>query len=341
MEPCRFDMGCWRPLCLFRHSGRRATRWIAVWRLLAEQEEEFSPERIGEQTVDVQVPQIAARDMHQERISEHTQNIDVPVTQIIVPVPFQEEIIEVIKPFQAERISERTVEQIVDMPVPQIQEQIVEVAKTIPQERISERIVVQTEDVSVPQILKEVVVVVKAVKTVPQDRIPETICGQIVDALVPQAVDEPVPPFQEEIDETLKLFPVERIPERTVDHIVDVPVPQILNVIAEVGKAIKIVHQERISGRICEQIDDDLVPQRVELALDDFVTLLTNSGIPVSSDGIWDVIDGVVPKYGTCISWHQQVQVAIILDRHVACRSLLAKQSRWSMLLSCSPCRSM
>ena len=87
MEPFRFDMGCWRPLCPFRHSGRRATRWIAVWRLLAEKEE-FSLERTGEQTVDVQVPQIVARDMPQERISEHTQNIDVPVTQITVPVPF-------------------------------------------------------------------------------------------------------------------------------------------------------------------------------------------------------------------------------------------------------------
>ena len=42
-----------------------------------------------------------------ERIVE--QNIDVPVPQITVPVPFQEEIIEVIKPFPAERISERTI----------------------------------------------------------------------------------------------------------------------------------------------------------------------------------------------------------------------------------------
>ena len=113
------------------------------------------------------------------------------------------------------------------------------------------------------------------------------------------AVDEPVPSFQEEIDEMIKLFPVERIPERNGDHIVDVPVPQTseevaevvkavkkaplkrisekideqidvapashslpqtLNEIAEVGKAIKTVPQECISGRICEQIDDDLVP---------------------------------------------------------------------------------
>ena len=84
----------------------------------------------------------------------------------------------------------------------------------------------------------------------------------------------------------------------------------------EVGKAVKVVPQERISERICEQIDDDLDPQRADLALDDFVTLLMNSGIPVSSDRIWDVIDGVVPDGGTCISWCQQVQVAqaIFLD---------------------------
>ena len=69
-----------------------------------------------------------------------------------------------------------------------------------------------------------------------------------------------------------------------------------------------------------KQIDDDLVPPRVDMDLDDFVTMLTNSGIPVSSGGIWDVIDGVVPKKATRITWHQQVQVAAILDRHVTCR---------------------
>ena len=61
--------------------------------------------------------------------------VNVPVPQIAVPVPFQKETDEVMLPVTAERLSERTVEQIVDMPVPQIQEQIVEVAQTIPQER--------------------------------------------------------------------------------------------------------------------------------------------------------------------------------------------------------------
>ena len=44
------------------------------------------------------------------------------------------------------------------------------------------------------------------------------------------------------------------------DGVDDVPVPQILNEIVEEGKAQKIVPWERISERICEQIDDNLVP---------------------------------------------------------------------------------
>ena len=125
MEPCRYDMACWRPLCPFRHSGRRAARWIAVWRLLEKQEEELH-----------------------ERIVE--QNVDMPVPQITVPVPFQEETVEVIKLFPADRISERIVEQIVDASVPQILEKNVEVVKAG-----------------------------SAAHLAPQDRIPEKICEQI------------------------------------------------------------------------------------------------------------------------------------------------------------------
>ena len=122
--------------------------------------------------------------------------------------PFQTD--EVIKLFPAERVPERTVEQIVDMPVPQIQEQIVEVAEIIPQERTSEH----TVGVPAPLILEEVVEVVKAVKIVPQERISAKICEQIVGATVPHAVDELVSPFQEETVEVIKLFREERTPKR-------------------------------------------------------------------------------------------------------------------------------
>ena len=42
MEPCRYDMGCWRPLCPYGHSGRRAATWAALWRFLADMEDEAS-----------------------------------------------------------------------------------------------------------------------------------------------------------------------------------------------------------------------------------------------------------------------------------------------------------
>ena len=123
----------------------------------------------------VDAPVVSLGEAPQELISERTQIVDMPLLQMLeeLVVPqHQEEIVKVIKLFPAlfteGRISERTVEQIVDVPVPQVLEQIVEVAKVIPQERISKRIVVQTDDdVAVPQILKEVVEVVKAVKNCP------------------------------------------------------------------------------------------------------------------------------------------------------------------------------
>ena len=41
MAPCRFDEGCWRPLCPCRHSGKgRAAMWTRVWLTLAAVETE-------------------------------------------------------------------------------------------------------------------------------------------------------------------------------------------------------------------------------------------------------------------------------------------------------------
>ena len=98
--------------------------------------------------------------------------INVPVPQIAVPVPFHKETDEVIRPVTAERSSECTVEQLVDMPVPQIQEQNLEVAEITPRRRIPERTVGQIDDVPVPQIHEQIVGVVKNIL---QERISERI----------------------------------------------------------------------------------------------------------------------------------------------------------------------
>ena len=51
------------------------------------------------------------------------------------------EIIEVVRLIPQERVQQRTVEQIVHIPVPQVVEEIAEVVQIIPQERVSKRII--------------------------------------------------------------------------------------------------------------------------------------------------------------------------------------------------------
>ena len=59
------------------------------------------------------------------------------------------EIIEVVRLIPQERVQQHTVEQIVDVPVPQVVEEIAEVVQIIHQERISERIIDRIVDVPV------------------------------------------------------------------------------------------------------------------------------------------------------------------------------------------------
>jgi len=97
-----------------------------------------------------------------------------------------------------ERVQQRTVEQVVDVPVPQVVEEVIEVAKVIPQERVQQRTVEQVVDVPVPQIVEEI---------------------------LEQVVDVPVPQVVEEVVEIAKVIPQERVQQRTVEQVVDVPVP--------------------------------------------------------------------------------------------------------------------
>ena len=161
-------------------SLRQRFRVGALWSLLAKQEdadvfeglENIPKESIHERIVEqrqyidkvVEAPVVQSMPEHvevaktfpQERISEHTQTVNVPVPQIAVPVPFHKETDEVILPVTAECTSVCTVAEIVGMPVPQIQEQIVEVAETIPQERTSEHTVEQIAGVLVPRVQERI-----------------------------------------------------------------------------------------------------------------------------------------------------------------------------------------
>ena len=175
---------------------------------------------------------------------ELVQNRNEPVPQ------FPEETDEVVKLLLAERMPERTVEQIGSMSVPQIQEQItettppvpqilkevVEVGKILPQESISKRTCEHIIDVLVPQIREQIV---EVAEITPQGRISERI--------VVQTEDVPGPQNFEEIAEVEKAVPEEGISERTVVQTVGVPVPQNSDEIVEVVRAVKTV-PERIGA---------------------------------------------------------------------------------------------
>ena len=68
---------------------------------------------------------------------------------------------------RVERVQQRTVEQIVHVPVPQIQEQIVDSVQVIPRELFPERIEVQIVDIPVPPIVKKIA---EMVQIIPQER---------------------------------------------------------------------------------------------------------------------------------------------------------------------------
>ena len=82
---------------------------------------------------------------------------------------------------RVERVQQRTVEQTVYVPVPQIQEQIVEGVKEIPRERVLQQTVEQIENTPVPQSVDETV---QVVQVIPQERLQERTAAQIVDAPV-------------------------------------------------------------------------------------------------------------------------------------------------------------
>ena len=244
MEPCRFDTGCWRPLFPYGHSGRgRAARWAALWSLLAKQEVED----------DLEVVKVIPVEAGSERFVE--QNADVPVPPVVAVVEIT----------PAEHLSERT--QIVDVPVPLDQpgEQACRLpADTVHRLGYCRRACCDAATGSVS--------IAHAGDQTRRDSADAAhrrgCCRAYYDtATGPSVTDgfkdcespEPVPPSQEEIDETIKLFPVERIPERNGDHFVDVPVPQTSEEVAEVVKAVKETPRKKISEEMIEVFSLSLV----------------------------------------------------------------------------------
>ena len=139
MEPCRYDMGCWRPLCPFRHSGRaRAARWAVVWALIAQQEQsaELPVPLVVEEILEV------AEHIHQERIFLVTDRMTRPVPSLQQSQSLLVKIgllgLQSTVP-RKNPIAKCSATQNVGVPVPHVVKEIPGVIKDVPQERTPER----------------------------------------------------------------------------------------------------------------------------------------------------------------------------------------------------------
>ena len=139
----------------------------------------------------------------------------------------------------------RTLEQIVDVPLPPIMEVPVDVMRSTPQERVQNRILEQIV-VMVPRILEADVDVVRAT---PQE------C--VLNRTSEQLVDEPVPQIAEQ---AVRVTPQERVQNRILEQIV-VMVPRILEADVDV---VRSTPQECVVNRTPEQLVDEPVPQITE-----------------------------------------------------------------------------
>ena len=87
-----------------------------------------------------------------------------------------------------EQVQSYTVEQIVDVPVPQILKEIDEVTQFIPQDEISDHVVEQTVDILSAQIQEQAV---EPVRIIPQDRLQQHTAEGTVNVSMIMRVREP------------------------------------------------------------------------------------------------------------------------------------------------------
>ena len=121
----------------------------------------------------------------------------------VYPFPkTQEQIDELVKLIASERVSERTVEQTVDVRVPKILKDTVEMIQSVPKEQTQGPIGEETME-EMPE----------ATKLVPQGRVPECSAGE--------ASDVPVSRGKEEMTEVVQVCPQERLRNRTAEQTVN------------------------------------------------------------------------------------------------------------------------
>ena len=177
---------------------------------------------------------------------------------------------EVAKVIPTELGPERIVEQIDDVPVPQVVEDLLEAVEITPQEHISERILEQFVE-TISQLQEETLEVVQSIhhnafqsawawRLIPLSASRSVFRSSMCQChrLWKRPPRPPVPQFREGIVEVFELIPPERMSERIVEQAAD---PPLLQILTETVEVVKIILQERISERTSEQIADVPVPQ--------------------------------------------------------------------------------
>ena len=212
--------------------------------------------------------------------------VDVPILQATeekkftnVPASLFAELVVGVKAPPQQQVSQRIVEQIVAIRVPQLWERIVAVTQPVLQKHIQARVGEQMVDVLMPPIRE---VIVESCQLVPLERsLERDVVEQLADILVPQNKEEIagetqlVPPdrSQERVREQIADMPVDSPHASFMEEIVDgvqfagVPVPQIQEQFVEGFKVLpqrrggysRLLPLERIQERVAAQNVDSPV----------------------------------------------------------------------------------
>ena len=187
----------------------------------------------------VEAPQVQSLDRVMG-VSVATQTQATPSPSLVPAPPTMETLeatIEAVKHVPQERVPHHAVQQLADVPVPQIRADAGEVIQPIPQARISEPFVEEIVDNPVTQIRARRAEGVTAIPT----RVQQSTGDIVVDVPVPQIravsgeVIQPIPQernSEEETTEAVKHVPQERIVYDTV-----APVPQVMEEILAAVKS--------------------------------------------------------------------------------------------------------
>ena len=144
-----------------------------------------------------------------------------------------------------------TVEQIVDVPVPQIRKETDEVTQFIPQDEISDHVFEQTVDIPSAQIQEQAV---ESARIIPQDRLQqhtteETVIVHMIMRVRDPAVQAMMKTFEvpqvQFVDRSETIQPVEQNSSCDVEKIKDVNVPSVMKEVFEVVK--HFPHKRRLN----------------------------------------------------------------------------------------------